>query len=107
MDKIDRTLLTKEQVNELDMWTELFHGPAWAALVKRHEDTIQVLQQSYHKVEGTQRLGQIQGALRVFYNLFVSLPDVINYEYLIATGQLGQEEKGLDDNPVSPTDWSR
>lgn len=106
--EIDRTLLTEDQRNQLDMWTELFHGPAWKALVERHEARIHLLQESYHKVDDQRLLGQIQGGLSVFYSLFIQLPDVISFEFLLMTGQAtGEEDQGSDDDPVSPSDWTR
>ncbi len=108
--EIDRALLTEEQRNQLDMWTALFHGPAWQALVERYEGTIQNLQNSYHQVVGEQALGTVQGRLKTFYDLFVTLPDVIHAEFLLATGQLGAalgEDDGSDDDPVQPEDWRR
>jgi hypothetical protein len=105
--EIDRSLLTEDQRKELDRWTEFFNGPVWEALVNRHEPRIHLLQESYHKVDDQRLLGQIQGGLQVFYSLFVQLPDVINYEFLMATGQASGEEKGSDDDPVSPSDWRR
>lgn len=105
--EINRALLTEDQRNELDMWMGLFHGPAWKALVERHEPNIQALQQAYHKVTDLRDLGIIQGGLGTLYALFVNLPDVIHYEFALLTGQIGREENGSDDDPVSPTDTSR
>jgi hypothetical protein len=103
---IDRSLLTGDQVKELDRWNDFFHGPIWRDIVARFEPEIESLQNSYHNVVGEQMLGRTQGALSVYYRVFVHLPDLIHTEFMLKTGQLGQEDQGTDD-PAQPEDWRR
>lgn len=106
--EINKQLLTPEQVAELNTWTELFHGPGWGALIKRYEGTIVALQNSYEKVSDVNTLGRLQGSLGVYKQLFLHLPDLIHYEFLLMTGQVDKEPEGQDpDDPVSPEDWSK
>lgn len=105
--QIDRTLLTEKQRNELDMWTDLFHGPAWTAITERYSPIIEALQAKYHNVQGEQALGHLQGSLKTLYAILIHLPDQIHTEFLLATGQLQEvlEQEGSDDDPVTPHDW--
>ena len=103
---IDRTALTGDQIKELDRWEQFFHGPLWRDIVTRFEPEIDSLQNSYHGVIGEQNLGRVQGALQVYYRILVHLPDLIHAEFLLKTGQLGQEDHSTDD-PVTPENWSR
>ncbi len=106
--EINKQLLTAEQVAELETWTELFHGAGWGALVKRYEPTIIALQNSYEKVSDVNTLGRLQGTLGVYKQLFLHLPDLIHYEFLLMTGQVDKADEGQDpDDPVSHPDWSR
>lgn len=104
---LDKTLLTPEQRAEYDTWEKFFHGEDWTRLVSRVEPDISVLQNGYAKVRGEQNLGFLQGSLHVYYRVFVNLPDMINAEFLLLTGQLGNEEEEdhRSDDPVSPEDW--
>jgi len=104
---IDRTLLSADQIKELDRWEQFFHGPIWRDLIKRFEPEINALQNSYHGVVGEQMLGRTQGALSTYYRILVHLPDLIHTEFLLLTGQIGVDEDHSIDDPVSPTNWSR
>lgn len=102
--KIDRALLTADQIKEYDRWQEFFHGPIWRDLVKRYEPRIHALQSSYHRIVGEQQLGQVQGALNAYYDVFEHLPDLIHLEFLYQTGQIQDEGRGNDD-PTMPGKW--
>lgn len=103
---LDKTLLTPEQREEYDRWEKFFHGKDWKMLVNRVSPEIDILQNSYAKVRGEQNLGFLQGALSIYYRVFVNLPDMINAEFLLQTGQLGQEDEDQSSNdPVNPGDW--
>ncbi len=104
---LDKTLLTQEQRDDFDQWETFFHGSDWRRLVERVSPDIELLQKNYANVRGEQNLGFLQGTLGVYYRIFVNLPDLINAEFLIKTGQLGQEDEedqGLND-PATPEDW--
>jgi hypothetical protein len=107
--EIDRSLLSQAQLKDLDQWTELFHGPHWVKLCERYNDRIASLQNAYQNVTDVNSLGRIQGALLAYRDLFVVLPDVINYEFLIATGQIGNEQEGHEDedDPTTPPLWDQ
>lgn len=107
--ELDRSLLSEGQRKEYDQWTDLFHGPHWTRLCERYNDRIEQLQNAYGTVQGEQALGRIQGALLAYKDLLVVLPDVINYEFLTITGQVGQDEKGHEDedDPTTPPQWDR
>ena len=106
--EIDRNLLTEDQRKDLDAWTELFHGKHWPRLLERYEGRIEGLQNAYATVNDQNSLGRIQGALHAYRDIFLILPDVINYEFLIMTGQVEGMEEGREgaDDPVTPPDWS-
>ncbi len=103
---LDTALLTPQQQAEYLAWQELFTSPGWGMLVRREQETINNLQSTYSTVCGEQALGYLQGALSQLNRILDTLPDMINAEYLIKTGQLGQEEDHDTDDPVSPPDWS-
>lgn len=104
---IDRTLLTGDQIKELDRWEQFFHGPIWRDIVRRFEPEIESLQHSYHNVVGEQALGRTQGALSIYYRVLVHLPDLIHTEFLLLTGQLGGEEDPTTEDLGTPDDWRR
>ena len=101
---VDRALLTGDQMKEYDRWQEFFHGPIWRDLVERYDPKIQALQGAYHRVQGEQALGQVQGSLNILYDVFQHLPDVIHLEFLIKAGQVTQEGPGNED-PTFPGKW--
>ena len=104
---LDRTLLTQEQRDDYDQWERFFHGSDWTRLVERIKPEIELLQKNYTNVRGEQNLGFLQGGLNVYYRVFVNLPDFINAEFLLKTGQLGQEdeEDQSSNDPVAHGDW--
>jgi len=104
--KVDRALLTADQLKQYDRWQEFFHGPVWRDLIKRYEPRIEALQNSYHSVVGEQQLGNVQGALKAYYDVFEYLPDAIHLEFLLQTGQITQDAGLGYEDPESPDDWS-
>ena len=104
---IDRSLLTGDQLKQLDRWEQFFHGPVWRDIVSRFEPEIEGLQNSYHGVQGEQMLGRTQGALNIYYRILVHLPDMIHTDFMVLTGQLGTDEDQSTDDPVVPEDWRR
>lgn len=102
--RVDRTLLTADQLREYDQWQEFFHGPVWRDLIQRYEPNIHALQNSYHTVQGEQMLGRVQGSLTILYNIFEHLPDMIHLEYLQKTGQISDDDPS-DEDLVDPGKW--
>lgn len=103
--EVNRQLLTDDQRKELDRYTEFFNGPTWRAMVERYQPVIEAQQGRLTKVDELVELGRVQGRLEVLYSIFVHLPDLVNYEFLLITGQAGRE--GLDEDPVDSADWTR
>lgn len=103
--EVNRQLLTDDQRKELDRYTEFFNGPLWRDLVNRYQPVIEAQQGRLTKVDSLVELGRVQGRLDVLYSIFVSLPDLVNYEFLLITGQAGRE--GLNEDPVDESDWAR
>lgn len=87
----------------------MFASPGWKLLVEHEEPQIQKLQTSYHGVVGEQLLGRVQGSLAIYYRMLVHLPDLVNMEFLMLTGQLdqGDDEGLLDNDPVQVDDPTR
>lgn len=103
--KLDRALLTADQLKEYDRWQEFFHGPIWRDLVRRYEPRIDALQASYHRVQGEQNLGYVQGSLNTLYDVFLNLPDLVHLEFLLQTGQITENEGPSDEDPVAHGKW--
>ena len=106
--KIDRTLLTGDQIKELDRWEQFFAGPIWRDIVLRFDPEISGLQNSYGNVVGEQMLGRIQGSLLIFDRILGKLPQMVYADFLVKTGQLeGRTEDPSTEDPDGPTDWRR
>ncbi len=104
---INPALLNAEQQKSLHLWQEMFASPAWTQLVEHEQPMLEVLQNSYHGVEGEQMLGRTQGALGIYYRFLVHLPNIVNLEFLSVTGQLEEmnQEGQPDDDPVTVGNW--
>jgi len=103
---LNRSLLSNDQQREYREWEDFFASPAWKRLVIREDNNIALLQSKYSTVQGPQALGYLQGSLQTITRVFVHLPDLINAEYLILTGQLDQGEDLSSEDPVQPLNWS-
>lgn len=99
---VDTTLLTPEQRAEWDLYQQGFGSAFWARVTARLEPIAEVVQKEYDHAQDLAHLGRIQGTRKTLLYI-LSLKDVIENEFLFATGQLGG---GADtEAPAEAGDW--
>lgn len=99
---VDITLLTAEQRAMLDTYQQGFGSTFWGLILQRLEPIAEVVQKEYDHASDLAHMGRIQGTRKTLQYV-LSLRDVIENEFLLATGQLGGEAD--TDAPAEAGDW--
>lgn len=100
--RVDPRLLTVDQRRSYDLFTMGFASDFWKEIVGRVEILRDQLQIQYDLAAGEQQLGRIQGARNTMQYL-LTLPAVIETEFLQLTGQLDQGPE--TEGPAEAGDW--
>jgi hypothetical protein len=100
--RVDRSLLTPEQLALYDTWLEFFQHPGWKLFGEAMTPTMESNSRGYESAVGEQALGFLQGQTATFRQIFRH-PSQVEASFLHLTGQLDQEVDTND--PVQPADW--